>query len=185
MPISDQKSSDPECLRVHSLSTSQSHGCQVVAKVPVLLLLLLLRPNVIPEVVQIFQSPLPHQNSISSLEPRPFTGGFLRTDLHLSKPNFVSTRCSSDEASRPHQQPLIHLFVSLAARTSWSGINAHTDSPNMHKGDTHGVPSKYWNGVLPSGHTVNLERTNPAQRSANGMAREIAEKCVPVFGASP
>ena len=34
-------------------------------------------------------------------------------------------------------------------------------SPNMHKGDTYGVPSKYWNGVLPSGRTVNLERTNP------------------------
>ena len=45
-------------------------------------------------------------------------GGFLQTDLHLSKPCFVPTRCSSDEASRHHQQPLIHLFVSLAARTS-------------------------------------------------------------------
>ena len=45
-------------------------------------------------------------------------GGFLRTDLRLSKPCFVPTRCSSDDASRPHQQPLIHLFVSLAARTS-------------------------------------------------------------------
>ena len=45
-------------------------------------------------------------------------GGFLRTDLHLSKPCFVSTKYSSDDASRHHQQPLIHLFVSLAARTS-------------------------------------------------------------------
>ena len=45
-------------------------------------------------------------------------GGILRTDLHLSKPCFVPTRCSSDDASRPHQQQLIHLFVSLAARTS-------------------------------------------------------------------
>ena len=45
-------------------------------------------------------------------------GGFLRTDLHLSKPCFVTTRYSSDDASRPHQQPLIRLFVSLAARTS-------------------------------------------------------------------
>ena len=34
-------------------------------------------------------------------------GGFLRTDLHLSKPCFVPTRCSSDDASRPHQEPLI------------------------------------------------------------------------------
>ena len=42
--------------------------------------------------------------------------GFLRTDLHSSKPCFVPTRCSSDDASRPHQQPLIHLFVSLALR---------------------------------------------------------------------
>ena len=89
-------------------------------------------------------------------------GGFLRTDLHLSKPCFVTTRCSSDDASRLHQQPLIHLFVSLAARTSWSGINANTDSQNMRKGDTYGVPSKCWNGVLPSGRTVNLESTNPA-----------------------
>ena len=89
-------------------------------------------------------------------------GGFLRTDLHLSKPCFVPTRCSSDDASRPHQQPLIHLFVSLAARTGRSGINAKTDSPNMHKVDTYGVPSKYWNEVLPSGRTVNLENTNPA-----------------------
>ena len=45
-------------------------------------------------------------------------GGFLRNDLHWSKPCFVPTRCSSDDASRPHQEPLIHLFVSLAARTS-------------------------------------------------------------------
>ena len=42
------------------------------------------------------------------------------------------------------------------------GVNANTDSPNMHKGDTHGVPNKQWNGVLPSGRTVNLESTNPA-----------------------
>ena len=62
-------------------------------------------------------------------------GGFLRTDLHFSKPCFVANRCSSNDASRLHQQ-LIQLFVSLAARTSWSGINANTDSPNMHKGDT-------------------------------------------------
>ena len=48
-------------------------------------------------------------------------GGFPRTDLHLSTPNFVPTRCSYDDASRRHQQPLIHLFVSLAARTSCRG----------------------------------------------------------------
>ena len=30
----------------------------------------------------------------------------------------------------------------------------------MHKGDTNGVPSKYWNGVLPSGRAVNLDSTN-------------------------
>ena len=56
--------------------------------------------------------------SIVSRRLRLSPGGFLRTDLHLSKPCFVPTRCSSDDASRPHQQPLIHLFVSLAARTS-------------------------------------------------------------------
>ena len=105
-------------------------------------------------------------------------GGFLRTYLHSSKPCFVPTRCSSDEASRSHQQPLIHLFVSLAVRTSWSGINANTDSPNMHKCDTCGVPSEYWNGVAPSGRTVNLESTNPAYRTANGMDGEIAESCM-------
>ena len=121
------------------------------------------------QVVQILQSPFPRQNATSSLELRSFHVGsialqevFLRTDPHLSKPCFVPTRCSSDDASRPHQQPLIHLFVSLAARTSLSGIKANTDSLNMHKGDTYGVPSKYWNGVLPSGRTVNLERTYPA-----------------------
>ena len=32
-----------------------------------------------------------------------FSGGFLRTDLHSSKPCFVPTRCSSDDAC-PHQQ---------------------------------------------------------------------------------
>ena len=108
-------------------------------------------------------------------------GGLLRTDSHFSKPNFAPTTCSSDEASRPHQQPLIHLFVSMATCTSWSGINANTDSPNMHKGETYGMPGKYWNGVLPSGRTLNLESTKPAQRTANGMASDIAESCVPVF----
>ena len=86
-------------------------------------------------------------------------GGFLRTDLHFCKPCFVSTRCSSDDASRPHQQPLIHLFVILAARTSWSGIKANTDSTNM---------SKYWNGVLPSGRT--LASTRPGFRMSCQMA---------------
>ena len=40
-----------------------------------------------------------------------------------------------------------------------AGINANTDTPNMHKSDTYGVPRKYWNGVLPSGRTANLEST--------------------------
>ena len=43
-------------------------------------------------------------------------GDVLRTDLHLSKPCLIPTKYSSDDASLPHQQPLIHLFVSLAAR---------------------------------------------------------------------
>ena len=50
----------------------------------------------------------------------------------------------------------------LAARNSLSRINANTDSPNMHRGETYGVPSKYWNGVLPSGRTVNLDSRNRA-----------------------
>ena len=45
-------------------------------------------------------------------------GGSPQTDLHLIKACFVTTRCSSDDASRHHQQPLIDLFVSLAARAS-------------------------------------------------------------------
>ena len=67
-------------LRALLVTASQVHDCQVVAEVPVLLLLLLvplllLRLDVIPEAVQIFQSPFPHQNPVSSLEPRPFHGG--------------------------------------------------------------------------------------------------------------
>ena len=77
------------------------------------------------QVVQVFQNPFPRQKF--HFVPRASTvsrrlhcspGGFLRTGLHLSKPCFVPTRCSSDDAPRPHQQPLIHLFVSLAARES-------------------------------------------------------------------
>ena len=52
---------------------------------------------------------------------------------------------------------------------------------SMPKGDTYGVPSKCWNGVLPSGRTVNFERINPALRIENGMVREIADNCTPVF----
>ena len=69
------------------------------------------------------------------------------------------TRCSSAKASRRHQLPLIHLFVSLAALTSWSGITAKIDSPNTHKVHAYGAPDKYWTGVLPSGRTVSK---NPA-----------------------
>ena len=89
-------------------------------------------------------------------------GGFLRTDLHFSKACFVPTKCSSDDASRLHQEALIHLFVSLAAGYFVIGNKANTESPNMHQGDTNGVPRKYWNVVLPSGRTVNLQSTNPA-----------------------
>ena len=63
--------------------------------------------DVKPQVVQISQSPFPHQNSISSLEPRPFHVGSIVLQVVFcelictSKPCFVPTRCSSDEASRP------------------------------------------------------------------------------------
>ena len=129
--------------------------------------------DVKPQAVQIFQSPCPHQNSISSLEPQPFDVGSTALqevfcELICTCENHASSLPGVHPTKRlvPHQQPLIHLFVSLAARTSWSGINANTDSPNMHQGDTYGVPSKYWNGVLPSGRTVNLESTKPAYRTA-------------------
>ena len=108
-------------------------------------------------------------------------GRFLRTDLHLGKPCFAPTKCSSDEASRHHQQPLIHLFVSLIARTSWSGINANTDSPNFHNNETYGVPSKYWNGVLPSGRTVNLREQIQRNELQMDWQVKIAESCVLVF----
>ena len=43
----------------------------------------------------------------------------------------------------------------------------------MHKGDTYGVPSKYWNGVLSSGRTVNHERTKQIQRNDLQMERQV------------
>ena len=83
------------------------------------------RLDVVPELVRVFQCPFPRQNSTSCLELQSFHVDsialqvvFSRTDLHLSKPCFVPTKCSSDDASRPPQQLLIHLFLSLAARTS-------------------------------------------------------------------
>ena len=51
----------------------------------------------------------------------------------------------------------------------------------MHESETYGVQSKYWNGGLPSGRTVNVDSTNPAKRTANGMASDIAESYMPVF----
>ena len=91
---------------------------------PVPLLSTSLHLDVEPRVVQIFQNPFPQfkfhfvpRASTVSRRLHCCPGGFLRTDLHLSKACFVPTRCSSDDASRPHQQALIHLFVSLAART--------------------------------------------------------------------
>ena len=88
-------------------------------------------------------------------------GGFLRTDLHLKqtmlRPHQVFNRrrvsfppATTDPSVR--QLGCSHFMI---------GDQRETDSPNMHKGDTYGVPSKYWNGVLPSGRTVNLESTNP------------------------
>ena len=148
--------------------------CQVVAEVLVMLVFLLLMQLLFPRL-----DVKPRRSRYSrvhfhikipfALEPRPFHVGstaLQEVSCELictsAKTCFASAKCSSDETSRPHQQPLIHLFVSLAARTPSSAISANTDSPNMHKSDTYGIPSKYWNGVLPSGRTVKLESTNPA-----------------------
>ena len=48
-------------------------------------------------------------------------------------------------------------------------------------GDAYGSPNKFWNGVLLSGRTVILVRTNLAQRIANEIAGDVAEYCMPVF----
>ena len=142
-------------LRVLLVLAFRVHDCQAVAEVPGAVVVSVVAVAVPPSRREAIGGPdIPESISTSKFHfvPRASTvsrrlhcspGGFLRTGLHLSNPYFVPTRCSSDEASRPHQQPLIHLFVSLAARTSWSVINANTDSPDMHKGDAYGVANKY------------------------------------------
>ena len=117
-----------------------------------------------PDIPEYTSTPKFHFVPRASTVPRRFhcsPGGFLLTYQHLRQTMLRTHQVFIGRNTRPHQQPLIHLFVSLAARTSWSGINANTDSPNMHEGAIYGVPSKYWNGVLPSGRTVNLKSTNP------------------------
>ena len=47
----------------------------------------------------------------------------------------------------------------------------------MHKGDTYGVPSKYWNGVLPSGRTVNLDQRNGSQMEWQVKLLKAVCKC--------
>ena len=127
LPISDQKALILSAFACTLCLAFRVHHCLTEVQVevplespPVPSLLASLHLDDKLQVVRVFQSPVPYQNSISSLEPRPFPT--------VLQEVLCSTRCS-DEASRPHQQPLIHLFVSLAARTSWSGINANTDSP--------------------------------------------------------
>ena len=89
-------------------------------------------------------------------------GGFLRTDLHLSKPCFVPTRCSSGRciSSPPgttdppvRQFGCVHCVIGNQSKYRFT---------NMHKGDTYGVPSKYWKGGSAVGSHCESERTNPA-----------------------
>ena len=85
----------------------------------------------------------------------------LRTDLHLRKTCF-----------RPHQvfvgrcissTPITHRSTCSFDCTHFViGNQKNTDSSNMHESDTYGIPSKYRNGILPSGRTVNLVSTNLA-----------------------
>ena len=57
----------------------------------------------IPESIHFYvKIPLRPSNFDRSTSAPLLSQCFLRTDLHLSKPCFVSTRCSSDDASRLH-----------------------------------------------------------------------------------
>ena len=125
LPIPDQKTLNPECFRVLSL-TSHFRTCSSgEVQVEVCGKFLPCRHCGISSSGREVTGGADIPESISTSKfhfvPRASTvsrrlhcspGGFLRTDLHSSKPCFVPTRCSSDDASRPHQQPLIHLFVS-------------------------------------------------------------------------
>ena len=107
--------------------TSRIIGCRVEAEVQAEILLLGLHPVLLVPSVLAHQRPFPHQKS---------------TSCHVPLPSHeFRTKCSSDTASRLHWQPLINLFVSLAALTSWSRITAKIDSPNTDKADAYGVPT--------------------------------------------
>ena len=95
-------------LRALLVHASQVHDCQVVAKVLVLLLflLLLLRLDVIPEEVQILQSPFPRQTSTSSLELRSFHVG--STTLQEVSCELICT-LANHASSPPGVHPTKHL----------------------------------------------------------------------------
>ena len=46
----------------------------------------------------------------------------------------------------------------------------------MHKSDTYGVPSKYWNGVLPSRHREQIQR-NELQMEWQVKLLKVVRQC--------
>ena len=144
--------------RAQLVHASRILGCRVVAAVQAEVLLESPPVLVVPAVLA-RQCPCPHQNSTPRASPvsrrlHCSPDAFLWTDLRSSNPNFVPTKCSPDKASRLHQQPLIRLFVTLTALSSWSGITLNIDSPNTHKADARGAPKRNLDGVLPQDLTV-------------------------------
>ena len=107
--------------------------------------------------------------------------GFLRTVLQISKQHFVPIKCSSDKASVSPPAATDPSVRELGCSHFVAKDPSKTDAPNTHKGDAYGAPNRYWNGDLPSGVTVNLVSTNPAQRTANETAGDVAEGCKQVL----
>ena len=124
---------------------------------------------------------VPHPSSRSAVHGSPC--GFLQNDLQVTQANtsyppgvrltkrLVSPQAATDPSVRERGCP--H-FVG-------NGSIAKTDSPKTHKADAYRAPNRYKNGVLPSGVTVNLLSTNPAQRTANETAGDVADCCKQVF----
>ena len=135
-------SSDSECFRGHSVTSERR-----------ILTVMLWRRNKCrccrnyPRVISlpaelVFQRIFQHQNSTSChVAQLSHDSSTVLVSAPRANRTSYSTRCSSHEVSDPHQQPLIHQFASLAALTSWSGIIAKTDSPNMLKGETYAAPN--------------------------------------------
>ena len=93
---------------------------------------------------------VPRASTVSSrlhCSPR----GFLRTDLHFVGRCISSPPATTDPSVR--QFGCAHFVI---GNQSEYRFTKHAQTC------TYGVPSKYWNGVLPSGRTAILESTNPA-----------------------